>query len=67
MGTDNQRLHFHRLTFNSLPLVLPYLHTSGSRSCDYTVGGIYMWIDYFKYHYCIYRDTLLIKALPRTM
>ena len=63
MGTDNQRLHFHRLTFNSLPLVLPYLHTSGSRSCDYTVGGIYMWIDYFKYHYCIYRDTLLIKGV----
>ena len=63
MGTDNQRLHFHRLTFNSLPLVLPYLHTSGSRSCDYTVGGIYMWIDYFKYHYCIYHDTLLIKGV----
>ena len=63
MGTDNQRLHFHRLTFNSLPLVLPYLHTSGSRSCDYTVGGIYMWIDYFKYHYCSYRDTLLIKGV----
>ena len=63
MGTDNQRLHFHRLTFNSLPLVLPYLHTSGSRSCDYTVGGIYMWSDYFKYHYCIYRDTLLIKGV----
>ena len=63
MGNDNQRLHFHRLTFNSLPLVLPYLQQSGSRSCDYTVGGIYMWIDYFKYHYCIYRDTLLIKGV----
>lgn len=22
-----------------------------------------MWIDYFKYHYCIYRDTLLIKGV----
>lgn len=63
MGNDNQRLHFHRLTFNSLPLVLPYLQQSGSRSCDYTVGGIYMWIDYFKYHYCIYCDTLLIKGV----
>lgn len=63
MNQDNNRLHFHRLTFNSLPLVLPYLRSSGSRSCDYTVGGIYQWIDYFKYHYCIYHDTLLIKGV----
>ncbi|MGN0212823.1 MAG: DUF2156 domain-containing protein [Muribaculaceae bacterium] len=63
MDNDGRRLKFHRLTFNSLPLVLPYLRQSGSRSCDYTVGGIYMWIDYFKYHYCIYRDTLLIKGV----
>lgn len=63
MEHRNNRLHFHRLTFNSLPLVLPYLQHSGSRSCDYTVGGIYQWIDYFKYHYCIVADTLLIKGV----
>lgn len=60
---DKPNLHFHRLTFNSLPLIMPYLQRAGSRSCDYTIGGIYMWIDYFKYHYCIYNHTLLIKGV----
>ena len=56
-------LKFHRLTLNSLPLIRPYLQNSNALSCDYTVGGIYMWIDYFKYHYCIYHDTLIIKGV----
>ena len=63
MNNTRQSIKFHRLTFNSLSLILPYLKQSGSRSCDYTVGGIYMWIDYFKYHYCIFRNTLIIKGV----
>ena len=39
-------LVFHRLTFNSIPLIVPYLERSGSLSCDYTIGGIYMWTEY---------------------
>lgn len=62
-NNDKPNLRFHRLTFNSLPLIIPYLQHADSRSCDYTIGGIYMWIDYFKYHYCIYNHTLLIKGV----
>lgn len=60
---DRSKLKFHRLTLNSIPLIQPYLKLAGSRSCDYTIGGIYMWIDYFKYHYCIYDSTLFIKGV----
>lgn len=63
MDTDSKTLKFHRLTFNSLPIIQPYLKQADSRSCDYTIGGIYMWIDYFKYHYCIYQRTLFIKGV----
>ena len=64
MDTSSQcPLQFRRLTRESLPLVEPYLQRSGSLSCDYSVGGIYMWIDYFKYHYCICSDTLFIKGV----
>jgi uncharacterized protein len=56
-------LKFKELTINSLPLIYPYLQASGSMSCDYTAGGLYMWIDYFKYKYCIHEDTLLIKGV----
>lgn len=34
-----------------------------SRTCDYTVGGLLMWADYFNYTYTIYRDTLFIKGV----
>lgn len=64
MDTSNPcPLQFKRLTRESLPIIEPYLQRSGSLSCDYSVGGIYMWIDYFKYHYCISGDTLFIKGV----
>ncbi len=56
-------LVFKRLTLESLEEIYPYLLSSGSSSCDYSAGGIYMWIDYFKYKYCIYEDTLFIKGV----
>ena len=40
-----------------------FLIHSKSRTCDYTVGGIYMWVHYFSYRYCIYRDTLFIEGV----
>ncbi len=42
--------------------IAPLLEASVSRTCDYSLGGIYMWIDYFKYEYAIHRDTLFIKG-----
>lgn len=57
------QLRFHHITFNSLPLIVPYLRRSGSLSCDYTVGGVYLWIDWFRYEYSIYRYTLFIKGV----
>lgn len=43
--------------------VLPMLRCSGSRSCDFSAGGVFMWIDYFGYRRCIVDDTLFIKGL----
>ena len=57
------RLVFKPITFADIPLLRPYLMQSGSRSCDFTVGGVFMWIAYFGYEYCIWRDTLFIKGL----
>lgn len=34
-----------------------------SRTCDYTVGGIYMWISFFNYRFCIVDDTLFISGV----
>ena len=56
------RLQFKELKYGSIKEILPYLSKSGSISCDFTIGGIYMWIDYFNYHYCIYNNTLFLKG-----
>ncbi len=57
------QLKFKEITLADLPQINRILQMADSRTCDYTIGGIYMWIDYFKYSYCIYNDTLFIKGV----
>lgn len=57
------RLSFKPLGLPDMPLVNRYLQRSGSHACDYTIGGLYMWIDYFRYEYCVVDDTLFIKGV----
>ncbi len=36
---------------------------ASSRANDFSIGGIFMWVDYFDYQYCIYANTLFIKGV----
>lgn len=56
-------LDFKPVTFQSLPEIRRVLQMSPSLTCDYSIGGLYMWINYFKYRYCICRDTLFIVGV----
>ncbi len=57
-------LIFKEITLADLPEINRIIRSAAnencSRTCDYTIGGIFMWIDFFNYRYCIYRDTLFI-------
>lgn len=54
-------LRSSKITMESLPEISRILHRySSSRTCDYTVGGIFMWVDFFDYRFCIYGNTLFI-------
>lgn len=55
-------LNFRPVTADALPRIAELLRRSASRSCDYTVGGIFMWTDWFNYRYCIVDDTLFIEG-----
>lgn len=55
-------LKFRPITLADLSLINGLLQTAISRTCDYTIGGIFMWIDYFGYEYCVVNDTLFIKG-----
>lgn len=57
------RLVFKPLRLADIPLVNKCLQRSQSRACDFTIGGLYMWADYFKYEYCVVDDTLFVKGV----
>lgn len=56
-------LSFKPLTIADIPIVAKYMNYNNYRTCDYTVGGMFMWIDYFGYEYAIVDDTLFIKGV----
>ncbi len=58
-------LKFKPIRLCDLPLINSILQDSLSRTCDYTTGGIFMWIGYFGYEYCVVDDTLFIKGLAQ--
>lgn len=53
-------LDFTTLTFNDIKRIRPFLRHNPSRTCDMTVGGIFLWADYFHYRAAIDEDTLFI-------
>ncbi len=55
-------LIFKPITRDSLPLIVPFLHRQMYRTCDFSIGGLYIWVDYFEYEYCICQETLFIKG-----
>ena len=56
-------LKFRALTKADILTIMPYLEYAKARTCDFTIGGLLMWADYFSYSYAIYDDTLFIKGV----
>lgn len=56
-------LEFHRLTLDDIGILEPYFQMKKSRTCDNTVGGTFMWRDFFKTEYTIADDTLITKSV----
>lgn len=56
-------LAFRPVTPMAMEEILPYLEFDHGRTTDFSYGGILMWVDFFKYEYCIFSDTLFIKGL----
>lgn len=56
-------LDFKPMTAVSASEIRDFMSENIWRTCDYTVGGMLMWADYFDYKYCIYKDTLFVKGI----
>jgi len=55
-------LRFLPATIDTATLLNDFCHKYPTRSCDFSVGGIIIWKDFFNYKYCIYADTLFLKG-----
>ncbi|MCM1110550.1 MAG: phosphatidylglycerol lysyltransferase domain-containing protein [Clostridium sp.] len=62
---SEQTLTFRRAGLDDIPQARQILTawTPGSRTCDLTVGGIFMWTDYFRYRMAVVGDTLFLCGL----
>jgi hypothetical protein len=56
-------LCFNPVTLESLPEINKYFQNQNFRTCDFTIGGLFMWASYFEYEYAIFKKTLFIKGL----
>ena len=54
-------LLFEKLSLEDIESIRTYFSYSISRTCDNTVGAIFMWRGYFNTEFCIFNDTLIIK------
>jgi len=54
-------LSFKRITLEQKELLEKYLPYHKERSCDFTVGVVLMWKDFYSIEYEVFEDTLLLK------
>lgn len=54
-------MDFKRLSVDDVNLIRPFFESSGLTACDYSVGGVFLWRDFFDTHYAITDDTLVFR------
>lgn len=52
---------FKSITLEDIDLIYPFFKQKNSRFCDYSIGGRFMWREYFKMEYIIIYETLIFK------
>ena len=55
-------LEFKKLTLNDIEKTRNYFLFSTNKTCDNSVGGTFMWRDYFKAEYSQFNETLILKV-----
>ncbi len=58
----DQTLNFRAVTERDITTLVDFFDRYPSRSCDFSIGGILMWKDYFRYEMAILDDTLFLRG-----
>lgn len=56
-------MEFKKLEFDDLELIRAYYEKYTNKTCDRTIGGSFMWRDYFHTMYAMVEDTLVMKCI----
>ena len=56
-------MEFKKLEFSDLELIRAYYRKYTNKTCDRTIGGSFMWRDYFQTMYALVNDTLVMKCV----
>ena len=60
-------LNFQPLTLQEIDLLRPFFRCHPSRICDSTIGGTFLWRDYFQTEYALDEGTLYLRSrMPDT-
>ena len=60
-------LNFQPLTLQEIDLLRPYFRCHPSRICDSTIGGTFLWRDYFRTEYAVADGSLYLRSrMPET-
>ncbi len=60
---QSDKLKFEPITHADMEMIFHYLSMEKGRTTDFSYAGILMWIDFFKYEFAIFEDTLFIKGV----
>lgn len=59
---QSNQLIFDELELDNIKLFKDYFKKKGNRSCDFSIGGIYIWKNLFDYSFARYGKELVIKG-----
>ena len=56
-------LDFEPIGQEMIPTLVRRFREMNLKCCDYSVGGVIIWIEYFDYKMAVYKDTLLLRGV----
>ncbi|MDR1407878.1 MAG: phosphatidylglycerol lysyltransferase domain-containing protein [Tannerella sp.] len=57
----NRRINFKPVEAEDIPIISPYFAIPDFRTCDFSIGGMFMWRKYFETSYLLHEDCLFFK------
>lgn len=61
--TVRKSLTFKPMSPADIPVIAPFMPRAATRTCDFTVGGMVLWADWFRYRMCICDNTLFVRGI----